>query len=124
MMSVVFQNSSGWVLDSRSLIDRGYERCIKWTGHQKSHFKCSFKRQCFKIVKTHYNLSGSAAVDGELTAMIPSKVNTATKAAVTDTEGKDKIIKNSNYVCHTEAFHLVEYKHKCVEAFFPRADAS
>lgn len=73
MMSVVFQNSSGWVLDSRSLIDRGYGRCIRWTGHQKSHFKCSFKRQCFKIVKTHYNLSGSAAVDGELAATVPSK---------------------------------------------------
>ncbi|MEQ2252241.1 hypothetical protein ILYODFUR_019682 [Ilyodon furcidens] len=64
-MSVVHQSSPGWVLESRSLIDRGYERCVRWTGHQKSHVKCSFKS--FQIVNSHYNLSGRAAVDGEHT---------------------------------------------------------
>uniref|UniRef100_M3ZJ21 Methyltransferase 4, N6-adenosine n=1 Tax=Xiphophorus maculatus TaxID=8083 RepID=M3ZJ21_XIPMA len=66
-MSVVLQSNSGWVLDSQSLIDRGYTRCITWTGHQKPHVKCNFKRQCFHILKSHYNMSGR--VDGGHTVM-------------------------------------------------------
>uniref|UniRef100_A0A3Q2QN71 Methyltransferase 4, N6-adenosine n=1 Tax=Fundulus heteroclitus TaxID=8078 RepID=A0A3Q2QN71_FUNHE len=69
-MSVVLQNSSGWVLDARSLIDRGYERCVRCTGHLKSRVKCSFKRQCFQISKSHYNVSGAATVDGKHTAVM------------------------------------------------------
>ncbi|KAM4718400.1 N(6)-adenine-specific methyltransferase METTL4 [Anableps anableps] len=79
MMSVVLQGSSGWVLDSRSLIDRVYERCIRWTGHQKSHVKCNFKRQCFQISKSHYNLNGRAAVDGEHTVMMEKTDKTSKK---------------------------------------------
>uniref|UniRef100_A0A3B5M267 Methyltransferase 4, N6-adenosine n=1 Tax=Xiphophorus couchianus TaxID=32473 RepID=A0A3B5M267_9TELE len=66
-MSVVLQSNSGWVLDSQSLIDRGYTRCITWTGHQKPHVKCNFKRQCFHILKSHSNMSGR--VDGGHTVM-------------------------------------------------------
>ncbi|XP_014838439.1 PREDICTED: methyltransferase-like protein 4 isoform X1 [Poecilia mexicana] len=66
-MSVVLQSNSGWVLDSQSLIDRGYARCITWTGHHKSHVKCNFKRQCFDILKSHYDMSGR--VDGGHTVM-------------------------------------------------------
>uniref|UniRef100_A0A1A7XGA8 Methyltransferase like 4 n=2 Tax=Iconisemion striatum TaxID=60296 RepID=A0A1A7XGA8_9TELE len=63
-MSVVLQNSSGWVLDSQQLINRGYERCIQWKYSKKLHVRCSFKRQCFQILKSHYNPNSSADVDG------------------------------------------------------------
>ncbi|XP_017261904.1 N(6)-adenine-specific methyltransferase METTL4 isoform X2 [Kryptolebias marmoratus] len=64
-MSVVFQSSSGWVLDSLSLINRGYQQCIRWADSDKSHVKCCFKWRCFQILKSRYNLSGGAAVEGE-----------------------------------------------------------
>ncbi|XP_043960313.1 N(6)-adenine-specific methyltransferase METTL4 isoform X2 [Gambusia affinis] len=76
-MSVVLQSSSGWVLDSQSLIDRGYTRCITWRGHQKSHVKCNFKRQCFHILKSHYNISGR--VDGGHSVMTQKTEKSAKK---------------------------------------------
>lgn len=76
-MAVVLQRSSGWVLDSGLLIDRGYQRCIRWKDKKKSHVKCSFKRHCFQIVKSFYN--HCAVVEGEYTDVLgktdkPSKV--------------------------------------------------
>uniref|UniRef100_A0A3Q3AS12 Methyltransferase 4, N6-adenosine n=1 Tax=Kryptolebias marmoratus TaxID=37003 RepID=A0A3Q3AS12_KRYMA len=59
-MSVVFQSSSGWVLDSLSLINRGYQQCIRWADSDKSHVKCCFKWRCFQILKSRYNLSGES----------------------------------------------------------------
>ncbi|XP_008394907.1 methyltransferase-like protein 4 [Poecilia reticulata] len=76
-MSVVLQSNSGWVLDSQSLIDRGYARCITWTGHHKSHVKCNFKRQCFHILKSHYDMSGR--VDGGHTVMTQKTEKAAKK---------------------------------------------
>uniref|UniRef100_A0A3P8T5E4 Methyltransferase 4, N6-adenosine n=1 Tax=Amphiprion percula TaxID=161767 RepID=A0A3P8T5E4_AMPPE len=63
-MSVLFHSIRGWFVDPRSLIDRGYSRCIQWRETQKSHVKCRFKRQCFQILKSYYNVPASAAVDG------------------------------------------------------------
>ncbi|XP_051796594.1 N(6)-adenine-specific methyltransferase METTL4 isoform X1 [Acanthochromis polyacanthus] len=63
-MSVLFHSNRGWFVDPRSLIDRGYSPCIRWRETQKSHVKCRFKRQCFQILKSYYNVSASAAVDG------------------------------------------------------------
>ncbi|XP_059182786.1 N(6)-adenine-specific methyltransferase METTL4 isoform X2 [Centropristis striata] len=62
-MSVVVESTQGWVLDARSLIDQGYSRCIRLRNHnnQKSHVKCRFKRQCFQVLKSHCNVSASAA---------------------------------------------------------------
>ncbi|XP_068566076.1 N(6)-adenine-specific methyltransferase METTL4 isoform X2 [Cebidichthys violaceus] len=63
-MSVVVGSAQGWVLDARSLIDRGYSRCLRLRdNNQKSHVKCRFKRQCFQMLKSHYSVSASAAVD-------------------------------------------------------------
>ncbi|XP_054893151.1 N(6)-adenine-specific methyltransferase METTL4 [Poeciliopsis prolifica] len=76
-MSVVLQSSSGWVLDSQALIDRGYTSCTSWTGHHKSHVKCNFKRQCFHISKSHYNMSGGG--DGGLTVMTQKTEKSAKK---------------------------------------------
>lgn len=64
-MSVVLQGNSGWVLDSLSLIDRSYERCIRWTGLHKSHVKCRFNRQCFQILKSHFKQEVRTGVGGE-----------------------------------------------------------
>ncbi|KAF7213455.1 N(6)-adenine-specific methyltransferase METTL4 [Nothobranchius furzeri] len=63
-MSVVLQNSCGWVLDSRLLINRGYERCIGWKESKKLHFSCSFKRQCFQILKSYCSPSSTADMEG------------------------------------------------------------
>uniref|UniRef100_A0A3Q1FDH5 Methyltransferase 4, N6-adenosine n=1 Tax=Acanthochromis polyacanthus TaxID=80966 RepID=A0A3Q1FDH5_9TELE len=63
-MSVLFHSNRGWFVDPRSLIDRGYSPCIRWRETQKCHVKCCFKRQCFQILKSYYNVSASAAVDG------------------------------------------------------------
>uniref|UniRef100_A0A3B3Z0K0 Methyltransferase like 4 n=1 Tax=Poecilia mexicana TaxID=48701 RepID=A0A3B3Z0K0_9TELE len=95
-MSVVLQSNSGWVLDSQSLIDRGYARCITWTGHHKSHVKCNFKRQCFDILKSHYDMSGR--VDGGHTVM---------------TQKTEKCAKVDCLSCR---LYLSECKQKCVEA--------
>ncbi|XP_049912022.1 N(6)-adenine-specific methyltransferase METTL4 [Epinephelus moara] len=64
-MSVVAVCTRGWVVDARSLIDRGYSRCIRLTDkNQKTHVKCRFKRQCFQILTSHYSERASAALDG------------------------------------------------------------
>ncbi|XP_070709312.1 N(6)-adenine-specific methyltransferase METTL4 [Pempheris klunzingeri] len=65
-MSVVAQDSQGWVLDACSLIDQGYSRCIRYKDDQKSHVKCRFKSQCFHILKSHYG----AAADGGSTDVL------------------------------------------------------
>ncbi|XP_070784535.1 N(6)-adenine-specific methyltransferase METTL4 [Enoplosus armatus] len=69
-MSVVVQNTQGWVLDACSLIDQGYSPCVRFKDNQKSHVRCRFKRQCFQILKSHYSVSASAAVDGGNTDML------------------------------------------------------
>lgn len=62
-MSVVVQNSAGWFLDTCSLIDEGYSRCIRHNkGGKRSRLKCRFKRQCFRLSKSYSN--ASAATDG------------------------------------------------------------
>lgn len=64
-MSVVAVCTRGWVVDARSLIDRGYSRCIRLTDtNHKTHVKCRFKRQCFQILTSHYSERASVAVDG------------------------------------------------------------
>uniref|UniRef100_A0A3P9NNA3 Methyltransferase 4, N6-adenosine n=1 Tax=Poecilia reticulata TaxID=8081 RepID=A0A3P9NNA3_POERE len=88
-MSVVLQSNSGWVLDSQSLIDRGYARCITWTGHHKSHVKCNFKRQCFHILKSHYDMSGR--VDGGHTVMT-QKTEKAAKIRSVILEGTKSLV--------------------------------
>nr|QNQ79773.1 mettl4 [Siniperca chuatsi] len=69
-MSVVVQNTQGWVLDAGSLIDQGYSRCIRFKDNQKSHVRCRFKGQCFQILKSHYSARTSAAVDRGNTDML------------------------------------------------------
>ncbi|XP_069552444.1 N(6)-adenine-specific methyltransferase METTL4 [Brachyistius frenatus] len=63
-MAVVLQSSPGWVLEARSLIDRGYARCIRWRDKEKSHVQCSFKRQCFQVSKSRCSVTAGAAVNG------------------------------------------------------------
>ncbi|XP_038585989.1 N(6)-adenine-specific methyltransferase METTL4 [Micropterus salmoides] len=69
-MSVVGQNTQGWVLDACSLTDQSYSRCIRLKDNQKSLVTCRFKRQCFQILQSHYSVSASAAVDGANTDMV------------------------------------------------------
>ncbi|XP_012773395.3 N(6)-adenine-specific methyltransferase METTL4 [Maylandia zebra] len=69
-MSVVLHGSLGWVLDSCSLIDRGYSPCIRWRENQKSALKCSFKRQCFQVFKSYYNENNRADVDAGNTEVL------------------------------------------------------
>ncbi|KAM9331754.1 N(6)-adenine-specific methyltransferase METTL4 [Pholidichthys leucotaenia] len=61
-MTVVLRNNHGWVLDACSLIDRGCCLCIRWRGKEKLPVRCSFKKQCFHILKSHYG--GKAELDG------------------------------------------------------------
>ncbi|XP_068604260.1 N(6)-adenine-specific methyltransferase METTL4 [Brachionichthys hirsutus] len=63
-MSVVCENSRGWVLDSRSLIDQGYSHCIRSEDDRKSSVQCRFKEQCFRVLKSHICVAPSACVDG------------------------------------------------------------
>ncbi|KAE8279771.1 Methyltransferase-like protein 4 [Larimichthys crocea] len=63
-MSVLLHNIQGWVLDSCSLIDRWYSRCIRYQGGQKSRVECRFKRQCFQVLKSHFSVRACAAADG------------------------------------------------------------
>uniref|UniRef100_A0A3Q3L2U4 Methyltransferase 4, N6-adenosine n=1 Tax=Mastacembelus armatus TaxID=205130 RepID=A0A3Q3L2U4_9TELE len=72
-MSVVVQNSHGWFVDSCSLIDQGYSRCIRWRGNKKSHVKCGFQRQCFQVQKHFGNDSDKAPVAGGRYTCGPSK---------------------------------------------------
>nr|XP_019943107.1 PREDICTED: methyltransferase-like protein 4 [Paralichthys olivaceus] len=58
-MSVLVQSEHGCVLDSRSLIDQGLARCIRWEHGRQSHVKCRFRSQCFQMFRSH----GAAAVD-------------------------------------------------------------
>ncbi|XP_041823550.1 N(6)-adenine-specific methyltransferase METTL4 isoform X2 [Melanotaenia boesemani] len=69
-MSVVVQSSLGYVVDARSLIDQSYVRCTRFTETEKSHVKCSFKKQCFQIFKSHYSHGASADMDEENTNML------------------------------------------------------
>uniref|UniRef100_A0A3Q1GJC4 Methyltransferase 4, N6-adenosine n=1 Tax=Acanthochromis polyacanthus TaxID=80966 RepID=A0A3Q1GJC4_9TELE len=82
-MSVLFHSNRGWFVDPRSLIDRGYSPCIRWRETQKCHVKCCFKRQCFQILKSYYNVSASAAVDGGNKEML-QKTEKPPKVTATD----------------------------------------
>ncbi|XP_023264079.1 methyltransferase-like protein 4 [Seriola lalandi dorsalis] len=77
-MAVVVQSSEGWVLDACSLIDQGYSRCIRWRNGRKSQVKCRFKRRCFQILKSHYCVNASVAVEGGNTDTL-QKVNKPSK---------------------------------------------
>ncbi|XP_044196288.1 N(6)-adenine-specific methyltransferase METTL4 isoform X1 [Thunnus albacares] len=79
MMSVVAQSTQGCVLNARALIDRGYSRCTRWKGEKNTHVTCCFKRQCFQISKSHYNLNASAAVDAGNTEMLQKADKTSKK---------------------------------------------
>ncbi|XP_074549063.1 N(6)-adenine-specific methyltransferase METTL4 [Halichoeres trimaculatus] len=63
-MSTVCSNKLGWVVDACSLIDRWYSPCVRFKDSQKSHVKCRFKKQYFRILKSYYNVRADAAVDG------------------------------------------------------------
>ncbi|KAM3843328.1 N(6)-adenine-specific methyltransferase METTL4 [Diretmus argenteus] len=67
-MAVVFENTTGWVLDACSLIDRGHSRCIQWREGQQSHIKCCFKRQCFEVLKSHFSAESSGVLDSDMIA--------------------------------------------------------
>ncbi|XP_034562735.1 N(6)-adenine-specific methyltransferase METTL4 [Notolabrus celidotus] len=63
-MSAVVRSSQGCVVDACSLIDQWCSPCIRFKDSQKSHVKCLFKRQCFQVFKSYYNVNAEAAVDG------------------------------------------------------------
>uniref|UniRef100_A0A3P9HLQ4 Methyltransferase like 4 n=1 Tax=Oryzias latipes TaxID=8090 RepID=A0A3P9HLQ4_ORYLA len=63
-MSVVFQNSSGWVLDALPLINGSYQRCVRIGKGGSSLMKCSFKSQYFQTSKSYYCQSPTAALAG------------------------------------------------------------
>ncbi|XP_041669767.1 N(6)-adenine-specific methyltransferase METTL4 [Cheilinus undulatus] len=65
IMSVVVANKHGWVVDACSLIDQWYSRCIQIKKTHKSDMKCRYKRQCFQISKSHFDVKVDAAVEGE-----------------------------------------------------------
>ncbi|XP_037135863.1 N(6)-adenine-specific methyltransferase METTL4 isoform X1 [Syngnathus acus] len=52
-MSVVVEDTHGWLLDACSLIDQDYVRCFRQHGELKSEFEARFKRQYFRILKRH-----------------------------------------------------------------------
>ncbi|XP_051266583.1 N(6)-adenine-specific methyltransferase METTL4 [Dicentrarchus labrax] len=72
-MSAVVEDRHGWVLDSRSLIDEGYSRCVRFKDAHKSVVKCRFKKQCFQMLRSHYDVSVSAAADGGNTGVLQKK---------------------------------------------------
>ncbi|XP_066536913.1 N(6)-adenine-specific methyltransferase METTL4 isoform X2 [Hoplias malabaricus] len=67
-MSVIFCNDRGWLLDSCSLINQGYERCFCVN---KGYFRCKFNKRFYEISKPY----------------IEDKI----KADVLNTETQDKI---------------------------------
>ncbi|XP_077411242.1 N(6)-adenine-specific methyltransferase METTL4 [Vanacampus margaritifer] len=52
-MSLVVEDTHGWLLDACSLIDQAYVRCFRLHGDLKSEFVARFKRQYFHILKSH-----------------------------------------------------------------------
>ncbi|XP_019728285.1 methyltransferase-like protein 4 isoform X3 [Hippocampus comes] len=52
-MSVVVENTHGWLLDACSLIDQDYVRCFRLQDELKSEFVARFKRQYFRILKSY-----------------------------------------------------------------------
>ncbi|XP_061660751.1 N(6)-adenine-specific methyltransferase METTL4 isoform X2 [Syngnathoides biaculeatus] len=53
-MSVLVEGSHGWLLDARSLIDKGYVRCLKRQGELKAELmEARFKSTYFQISKRH-----------------------------------------------------------------------
>ncbi|KAM6970884.1 N(6)-adenine-specific methyltransferase METTL4 [Tautogolabrus adspersus] len=79
-MSVLVNNKHGWFLDACSLMDQCYSRCIRFKDTQKSHVKCSFKRQCFQILKSHYSVKAeAAAIDGANSEVLQETDKTSKK---------------------------------------------
>ncbi|KAF3703697.1 Methyltransferase-like protein 4 [Channa argus] len=78
-MSVVVQNSRGWVLDARSLIDQGCERCVRYKDNYKSHVKCCFKKQCFQILQSHYSVNASAVLENGNEGVVQKTVKPSKK---------------------------------------------
>uniref|UniRef100_A0AAQ4RKM8 Methyltransferase 4, N6-adenosine n=1 Tax=Gasterosteus aculeatus aculeatus TaxID=481459 RepID=A0AAQ4RKM8_GASAC len=55
-MSVVVRGTRGWVLDAHALVDRGYSRCRRTGGDNRtSHWTGRFKKQCFQMLKAHHS---------------------------------------------------------------------
>ncbi|XP_051909655.1 N(6)-adenine-specific methyltransferase METTL4 isoform X2 [Hippocampus zosterae] len=52
-MSVVVENTHGWLLDACLLIDQDYVRCFRLHDELKSEFVARFKRQYFRILKSY-----------------------------------------------------------------------
>lgn len=84
-MSVKTHNTEGWVLDTGSLIDRGYSRCIRFKDHKKTFVKCHFKKQCFNVCKSYGIVSSSAAADGGNTDVL-QKTDKLTKVKTKQTK--------------------------------------
>lgn len=72
-MSVVAQNTEGWVLDAGSLIDRGCSRCIRFKDHKQTSVSCHFKKQCFNVYKSYGSVNSSAAANGGNTDVLQKK---------------------------------------------------
>ncbi|XP_072307103.1 N(6)-adenine-specific methyltransferase METTL4 [Eucyclogobius newberryi] len=79
-MSVVAQDARGCVLDTRSLLDQSYSRCIRWTRTDKTRVHCSFKS--LQTVCRHISEKGGAVSAGN--APISTKVNKKRKRKHTD----------------------------------------
>ncbi|XP_077365353.1 N(6)-adenine-specific methyltransferase METTL4 isoform X2 [Festucalex cinctus] len=52
-MSVVVEDTHGWLLDACSLIDQAYVRCFRPDDGNESEFVARFKRQYFRILRSH-----------------------------------------------------------------------
>ncbi|KAM8822733.1 N(6)-adenine-specific methyltransferase METTL4 [Spinachia spinachia] len=62
-MSVVVGGTRGWVLDARALVDRGYGRCRRPGGGERtSRWTGRFKKRCFQGSQGH---GGGGAPDGD-----------------------------------------------------------
>lgn len=78
-MSVVVHKTEGWVLDTCSLINQGYSRCVRFKDNRQSNVRCSFKKQCFNVLKSYCSVNTSAAAGGGNASVLqktdkPSKV--------------------------------------------------
>ncbi|CAL1597157.1 unnamed protein product [Knipowitschia caucasica] len=64
-MAVVAEGAAGWVLDTSSLLDQSYSRCIRWAGAHKTAVTCRCKSHCFQTLRSHFKDTGDAVSAGE-----------------------------------------------------------
>ncbi|XP_072544128.1 N(6)-adenine-specific methyltransferase METTL4 [Salminus brasiliensis] len=74
-MSVLFANDRGWLLDSYSLINAGFERCFS---ANRGHFRCRFNKQYFDLLKPHIVDKGKNSSPA-LNTEAPSKIDLKTR---------------------------------------------